>query len=78
MRDALAAFEIAGVTTNLAFLQGAAGAPEVASSNIDTGLIERESLAALTPSQRAVTALDMAAACAAVLPASAPRTTCRR
>jgi len=65
-RDALAAFEIAGVTTNLAFLQALLARPEVASGDIDTGLIERE-LAALTRSQRAVTALDMAAACAAVL-----------
>ena len=66
MRDALGAFEIAGVTTNLAFLRALLARPEVASGDIDTGLIERE-LAALTRSQRAVTALDMAAACAAVL-----------
>jgi len=66
MRDALGAFEIAGVTTNLAFLQALLARPEVASGAIDTGLIERE-LAWLTRSPRAVTALDMAAACAAVL-----------
>jgi len=66
LRDALGAFEIAGLTTNLAFLQALLARPEVASDDIDTGLIERE-LAALTRSQRAVTALDMAAACAAVL-----------
>jgi 3-methylcrotonyl-CoA carboxylase alpha subunit len=66
LHDALGAFEIAGVTTNLAFLQALLACPEVASGDIDTGLIERE-LAALTRSQRAVTALDMAAACTAVL-----------
>jgi 3-methylcrotonyl-CoA carboxylase alpha subunit len=66
MHDALGAFEIAGVTTNLAFLQALLARPEVASGNIDTGLIERE-LSALTRSQRPVAARDVAAACAAVL-----------
>jgi 3-methylcrotonyl-CoA carboxylase alpha subunit len=66
MRAALAAFEIAGVTTNIAFLQALLARPELARGDIDTGFIERE-LAALTRSQRPITPLDMAAACAAVL-----------
>jgi 3-methylcrotonyl-CoA carboxylase alpha subunit len=66
LREALRAFEITGVTTNLAFLQALLARPEVNSGEIDTGFIERE-LAALTPARVALTPVDIAAACAAVL-----------
>jgi 3-methylcrotonyl-CoA carboxylase alpha subunit len=66
MMEALGAFEIAGVTTNLRFLQTLLAHPKVASGELDTGFIERE-LAALSAPQRRLTALDVAAACAAVL-----------
>jgi 3-methylcrotonyl-CoA carboxylase alpha subunit len=66
MVEALGDFEIAGVTTNLAFLEALLTHPQVMRGEIDTGFIERE-IVALTSSQRPVTALDMAAACAAIL-----------
>jgi 3-methylcrotonyl-CoA carboxylase alpha subunit len=66
MVEALDGFEIAGVTTNLAFLSALLKHPRVTQGEIDTGFIERE-LFALTGSARAITALDLAAACAAVL-----------
>ena len=61
----LGEFEIAGVTTNLAFLRALMRHPQVVSGDIDTGFIERE-LSALTAAAP-MAALDMAAACAAVL-----------
>jgi 3-methylcrotonyl-CoA carboxylase alpha subunit len=64
--EALGAFEIAGVTTNVAFLQALASHPLVASGEIDTGFIERE-MAALTTAKPSIASLDLAAACAAVL-----------
>jgi 3-methylcrotonyl-CoA carboxylase alpha subunit len=64
--DALDAFEIAGVTTNLAFLEALLNHPQVVRDEIDTGFIERE-ISALTRSAPSVGALDLAAACAAVL-----------
>jgi 3-methylcrotonyl-CoA carboxylase alpha subunit len=64
--EALGAFEIAGVTTNVAFLHALASHPLVASGEIDTGFIERE-MAALTATKPSLAALDLAAACAAVL-----------
>ena len=65
--EALGAFEIAGVTTNVAFLRALASHPAVAAGEIDTGFIERE-LGALTAATKPVLApLDLAAACAAVL-----------
>jgi 3-methylcrotonyl-CoA carboxylase alpha subunit len=64
--EALGAFEIAGVTTNLAFLKALLGHPQVISGEIDTGFIERE-LSALTKPKPAIASLDLAAACAAVL-----------
>ena len=63
---ALREFEIAGVTTNLAFLRALVGHPQVARGEIDTGFIERE-LAALTTPRPTVAPLDLAAACVAVL-----------
>jgi 3-methylcrotonyl-CoA carboxylase alpha subunit len=65
MIEALRDFEIAGVTTNLAFLSALLQHPQVARGEIDTGFIERE-LPKLT-GERPLTALDMAAACAAVI-----------
>jgi 3-methylcrotonyl-CoA carboxylase alpha subunit len=64
--EALGAFEIAGVTTNVAFLQALASHPLVASDEIDTGFIERE-MAALTTAKPSIAPLDLAAACTAVL-----------
>jgi 3-methylcrotonyl-CoA carboxylase alpha subunit len=64
--EALGAFEIAGVTTNLAFLKALLGHPQVIAGEIDTGFIERE-LSALTKPKPAIASLDLAAACAAVL-----------
>jgi 3-methylcrotonyl-CoA carboxylase alpha subunit len=64
--EALGDFEITGVTTNLVFLEALLKHPQVVRGEIDTGFIERE-IVALTSSQRPITALDMAAACAAIL-----------
>ncbi len=63
---ALGEFEIAGVTTNLAFLEALMRHPQVARGEIDTGFIERE-LSALTSASQPVAPLDLAAACVAVL-----------
>jgi 3-methylcrotonyl-CoA carboxylase alpha subunit len=63
---ALDAFEIAGMTSNLAFLKALASHPQVVRGEIDTGFIERE-LAALTKAGQRVAPLDLAAACVAVL-----------
>jgi 3-methylcrotonyl-CoA carboxylase alpha subunit len=63
---ALDEFEIAGVTTNLAFLKALLSHPQVARGEIDTGFIERE-IAALAPRRRSLSPLDLAAACVAVL-----------
>src|SRR5216683_2009965 len=64
--EALDAFGIEGVTTNLAFLRALLRHPQVVRNEIDIGFIERE-LAALTRSAPSLAALDLAAACAAVL-----------
>jgi 3-methylcrotonyl-CoA carboxylase alpha subunit len=64
--DALDGFEIAGVTTNLAFLKALLTHPLVVRGEIDTGFIERE-ISALTRTTPAVAALDLAAACVSVL-----------
>jgi 3-methylcrotonyl-CoA carboxylase alpha subunit len=66
MAEALAGFEIEGVTTNLAFLKTLVSHPQVVRGDIDTGFVERE-LAVLAGSARSLGALDLAAACAAVL-----------
>jgi 3-methylcrotonyl-CoA carboxylase alpha subunit len=66
MVEALGEFEIAGVTTNLAFLDLLMSHPLVARGEIDTGFIERE-IVALTMSAPSIMALDLAAACVAVL-----------
>src|SRR6266436_2428543 len=63
--EALDAFEIGGVTTNLAFLKALLTHPQVIRDDIDTGFIERE-LSTLTRSAPALAVLDVAAACAAV------------
>ena len=64
--EALGEFEIAGVTTNLGFLDLLLSHPQVAKGDIDTGFIERE-ISALTMVAPSVAALDIAAACVAVL-----------
>ena len=63
---ALGEFEIAGVTTNLAFLELLMSHPLVARGEIDTGFIERE-ISALTLAGPSAAPLDLAAACVAVL-----------
>ena len=65
MHEALGGFEIAGVTTNLAFLAALLSHPQVVCGEIDTGFIERELSALVRP--RPLAAIDMAAACAALL-----------
>ena len=65
MAQALNAFEIAGVTTNLEFLKALVSHPQVRSGEIDTGFIERE-LSTLTAA-RPLPAQELAAASAAVL-----------
>src|SRR5260370_15901177 len=65
--EALEGFEIAGVTTNLAFLKALLTHPQVIRDDIDTGFIERD-LSTLTRSAPALAVLDVAAAFAAVLP----------
>jgi 3-methylcrotonyl-CoA carboxylase alpha subunit len=62
---ALDAFEIVGVTTNLAFLKALLRHPRVVRNEIDTGFIEGE-MSALTRAP-SLAPLDLAAACAAVL-----------
>jgi len=64
--EALDAFEISGVTTNLAFLKALLRHPQVVRDEIDIGFIERE-ISTLTRSTPALGTLDLAAACAAVL-----------
>ena len=54
------------MTTNLAFLKALLTHPLVVRGEIDTGFIERE-ISALTRTKPAVAALDLAAACVAVL-----------
>jgi len=66
MVEALSVFEIAGVTTNLAFLELLMSHPLVARGEIDTGFIERE-ISALTLAGPSAAPLDLAAACVAVL-----------
>jgi 3-methylcrotonyl-CoA carboxylase alpha subunit len=66
MLEALGELEIEGVTTNLDFLKSLLAHPRVARGEIDTGFIERE-LSSLLHSQPRLAALDMAAACAALL-----------
>ncbi|HEY1362395.1 MAG TPA: acetyl-CoA carboxylase biotin carboxylase subunit [Xanthobacteraceae bacterium] len=63
---ALGEFEIAGVTTNLAFLELLLSHPRVAQGEIDTGFIERE-ISALTLAGPVAEPLDIAAAVVAVL-----------
>jgi 3-methylcrotonyl-CoA carboxylase alpha subunit len=63
---ALDQFQISGVTTNVAFLQALVSDPQVRRGEFDTGFVERE-LARFIHSTRALSALDLAAACAAVL-----------
>jgi 3-methylcrotonyl-CoA carboxylase alpha subunit len=66
MLEALNGFEIAGVSTNLAFLKALLGHPQVVLGEIDTGFIERE-FAAIAGKAPSLAPLDLAAACVAVL-----------
>ncbi len=66
MAEALDGFEIAGVTTNLAFLKALVGHPQVVRGDIDTGFIERE-ISGARRRRPAARPLDLAAACVAVL-----------
>ena len=70
LKGALAGTEIAGVTTNAAFLARLLGEDAVAKNAVDTGYIERER-AGLSDSADGVAAYRLAAACAAVLSAEA-------
>ena len=70
LKGALAGIEIAGVTTNAAFLARLLGEDAVAKNAVDTGYIERER-AGLSDSADGVAAYRLAAACAAVLGAEA-------
>jgi 3-methylcrotonyl-CoA carboxylase alpha subunit len=65
LRDALAATEIAGSTTNIAFLSALAGDPDFAAGDVDTGLIARKQdalTAAPAPDDRIVALAVLAAA----------------
>jgi 3-methylcrotonyl-CoA carboxylase alpha subunit len=66
MAEALAAFEIEGVVTNVAFLRALLAHPQVVQGDIDTGFIERE-IVNLVHVHPVLTALDAAGAVAAVL-----------
>src|SRR6185295_8828720 len=66
MIAALHRFRIAGVTSNVGFLTALLSDPQVKRGAFDTGFIERE-IVRFTSGARALTALDVAAACAAVL-----------
>jgi len=66
MVHALQGFEIAGVTTNLRFLEMLLEHPQVVRGDIDVGFIERE-ISALTAQAGAIGALDIAAACTAAI-----------
>ncbi len=63
---ALAAYQVAGVDTNLAFLRQVAGHPAFAAAEIDTGFIERHRDALLEPSPDASDRV-LALACVAIL-----------
>jgi len=69
---ALGRFEVAGVTTNLGFLQALAAHPDVRAGTMDTGLIERD-LDRLVGAGGALAPADLAAAAAAVLAREAER-----
>jgi 3-methylcrotonyl-CoA carboxylase alpha subunit len=66
MIEALSAFVISGVTSNLSFLELLLSHPQVSRGEIDTGFIERE-ISALTLAGVQASPLDLAAACVAVL-----------
>jgi 3-methylcrotonyl-CoA carboxylase alpha subunit len=66
LADALARFEIGGVTTNIAFLQRLIANADVRAGDMDTGLIERE-IDTLVSGSSEPTPADLAAAVAAVL-----------
>ncbi|KAE9421938.1 hypothetical protein Angca_004637, partial [Angiostrongylus cantonensis] len=66
LREALGSFEIAGVTTNIAFLSRLVGHKDVLAGEMDTGLIERE-LDTLVTGAIAPGPQELAAAIAAVV-----------
>ena len=70
LKGALAGVEIAGVTTNAAFLWRLLGEEAVQNNAVDTGYIERER-AGLSGKPAGIAANQLAAACAAVLSAEA-------
>src|SRR5690606_26007379 len=69
---ALGGFQIAGVRTNLGFLQRLAAHADVHAGQIDTGYIERRLPELLTPEAEFSDPRDLAAAVAAVLSTEAP------
>jgi 3-methylcrotonyl-CoA carboxylase alpha subunit len=66
MRSALNAFEVVGLSTNIAFLQRLVASEPFATADLDTGLIERHH-ATLFPGAPATPALAVAIAVAALL-----------
>jgi 3-methylcrotonyl-CoA carboxylase alpha subunit len=70
LKGALAGIEIAGVTTNAAFLWRLLGEEAVQKNAVDTGYIERER-AGLSGKTAGIAVHSLAAACAAVLSAEA-------
>ncbi len=70
LKSALGSIEIAGVTTNAAFLARLVGGEAVARNAVDTGYIERER-AGLSDKAVGIAAHHLAVACAAVLSAEA-------
>jgi 3-methylcrotonyl-CoA carboxylase alpha subunit len=49
LRESLASYEVAGVTTNISFLQRVVSLPDFADARLDTGLIARHQEALLAP-----------------------------
>jgi 3-methylcrotonyl-CoA carboxylase alpha subunit len=73
LRSALSETEIAGVATNVAFLARLLGEEAVRKNAVDTGYIEREH-AGLGDAAGSISAIHLAAACAALLHAEEERT----
>ena len=74
LNGGLTAMDVRGIVTNIPFLSALVTHPDNRANAIDTGFIERE-LAVLTPPQGPVSALEIAAAIAAILADEAERMT---